>query len=163
MYRPQFVFPVSIDPCRDMRCQYSFDWTNLPALAAGIVPATWNWSLKIPMVLDQDADFFIRGIVVSPTALEIGIVDAYNNSLVDPGQGPGYDGQGLPPTMVSYVWAQTMGAGLIAEDGDNWGIYCPAGAARGLYIGNFTPLGTDEPVPVINIHGVKRFQKGACR
>lgn len=163
MYRPQFVFPVSIEPCVDLRCQYSFDRTNVPALASGSVPASWPSNWKIPLVLDQDADLFIRGIVIAPTALRIGLVDPYNNPLIDPGQGPGFDGLGLPPTMVSYVWGQTMGAGLIAEDGDNWGIYCPAGAALGLYIGNFTPLAFDEPTPIINIHGVKRFQKGACR
>lgn len=163
MYRPQFVFPVSVAPCVDMRCQYSFDSTNLPAIASGVIPPTWNWNFKIPLVLDQDADFFIRGIEIAPTALQIGIVDSFGNALIDPGQGAGYDGQGLPPTMVPYVWGQTMGAGLVAMDGDNWGIYCPAGAAIGLYIGNFTPLAVDVISPIINIHGVKRFQKGNCK
>lgn len=160
MYRPQNVFPVAVDPCEDFRCTYSFDYSNVPMLAAG-VPTTFSNTTRIPLNLDRDADFFIRGIQVSPTLLEIGLTDPWNNPLVDPGQGMGFDNDGLPPYMRSYVWAQTCGAGLVILDGDNWGIYCRAGSVLGLYVNNDTGAAQDSPV--ITIHGIKRYRKGACR
>ena len=139
---------------------YSFDATNVPSIAAGI-PKTWISSNRIPLQLDQDAPFLLRAIEVSPTLLSIGIVDPWNNPICDPGQGPGFDNNGLPPILVSYVWAQTDGAGLAILESTPWGLWLPAGAVLGVYFENDT--NATIAAPVINLHGIKRYSKGGCR
>jgi len=160
MYRPEFAYPVAEPPCEDVRCSYSFDATNVPAIAAGI-PGNWVQSNRIPLQLDQDAPFLLRGIQIAETVLRIGLVDSQNLPLVDPGQGPGFDNDGLPPALEAYVWGSTNGAGLVALDSDNWGVWFPPGAVLGLYVGN-TSGGLENP-PIITLHGVKRYSRSKCR
>ena len=135
MYRPQFVFPVSTD-CIDQKSLYSFDQTNVPLLSSGLIPTDFPGNMRIPLPLDQDADVFIRAIQISPRPLKIGLLDPYNNSLLDAGQGPGFDLDGLPQTIYPYIWGQTNGAGIVVLEGDNWGVYCRAGSSLSLYLQN---------------------------
>src|SRR5208337_4128525 len=109
MYRPQFVFPPAGKGCRDVKCHYSFDFTNSPAL--GSIPDNNSVNQKIPLILDQDADFFLRAIQVypdgnvGPTAdLQIGLLDCFNNQLLDPLV------PGNPPVLYPYLcWSSSTG------------------------------------------------------
>ena len=82
-YRPQFAFKSPSD-CEEQRCVYSFDSTNTPVLA-GVIAAGDSIS-RIPLPLDKDADFYLRGICTSdlvPAGLEIRIEDPRGHPLSD--------------------------------------------------------------------------------
>jgi hypothetical protein len=155
MYRPQFVYPDESKGCKNQRCIYSFDASNTPA---------WNGNIgagailqKIPLLLDQDADFFLRGIEVYGTLLSVGLEDAHGNSLLDPTL------PGLPPTLVPALWSSTGGAGLVALESDNWGIFCPAGGVLKAYIQNTTAAPISGTGLCINLHGIKRYSEDRCK
>lgn len=57
-YRPQFAYPPPPPGWKDEEFEYYFDVNNVPALA--IIPSN-----LIPLPLQQDAEYFIRGIQVS--------------------------------------------------------------------------------------------------
>ena len=63
MYRPQFAFKSPIG-CEEQRCVYSFDFTNTPVLTTTLAAGA-NID-RIPLRLDKDADFYLRGINTMP-------------------------------------------------------------------------------------------------
>lgn len=156
VYRPQFVYRLSDPPCQDYRTSFSFDYSNVPILASPI-PTTFNQNFRIPLVIDKDAPFLLRGIRISPTLLYVGLVDPSNNPLVDNGQNAGGLGPGLPVN----IWGGAAGFGVCPQDSDDWGVYCQPASRFGLYIANNT--GGSLAAPVITLDGVKRYRKGACR
>ena len=153
MYRPQFPYPPTPANCQDQRCTYSFDGSNTPLLSGTL--AAGGQTGRIPLLLDRDADFLIRGIQVSATTLAVGIEDAAGHQIVFP------TSLGLPPTLVSALWAQCDGGPYVALDSDNWGIYCRAGAALKAYVQN--PTTGTVAFPVITLHGIKRFKGARCK
>ena len=57
-YRPQYAYPPPPPGWRDEEFEYYFDQNNVPALA--VIPSN-----LIPLPLQQDAAYFIRGIQIS--------------------------------------------------------------------------------------------------
>lgn len=153
MYRPQFVYPPTPKGCLDQRCSYSFDQSNTPyfngTIAAGALIQ------KIPLQLDQDAAFFIRAIEVQATGLLVGLEDTHVNPLLQP------TAQGQPPTLLPALWCEPDGAGIVALETDNWGIFCPAGGVLNAYISN--PTAGPIAGPVILLHGIKRYTGEQCK
>ena len=153
MYRPQFAFPKPPAGCEDQRCLYSFDGSNTPMLSGSL---GGNLTLnKIPLLLDRDAPFLLRAIQVSATALLVGIEDPGGHTLVYP------TSLGLPPTISNPLWAQCDGGINVPLESDDWGIYCRAGSALIAYVQNGT--GGSLTLPIITLHGVKRFTGVKCR
>ena len=170
MYRPQFVYPDAygvIIPakdgkpayfCQDKRCTYSFDYTNTPSLS---VVNNNVVNLKIPLILDQDADFFLRAFQVNYSTVggvgtqlvQVGLLDCFNNQILDPLVA------GNPPVLYPYLWSESATGGIVTLDSDAWGIYCPAGGALGAYVNNQS--GATASV-IINLHGVKRYRGAQC-
>jgi len=163
MYRPQFVYPKAGPGCRDVACTYSFDVSNTPGL--GNIPNNSTVNVKIPLILDQDADFFLRGIQTlstvtfgNPFNVRLGLLDCFNNQILDPVLA------GNPPTCYQYLWSQsaaspTGGGGIVTLDSDDWGIYCPAGGALGAYVQNTS---TGVASVIINLYGIKRYRGEKC-
>lgn len=151
MYRAQFAYPEASDDCRDQTCMYSFDGSNTPYFVS--VAAGDPGTNKIPLVLDQDADFFLRAIRIPATSLRVVLEDCFLHGLVDQNAATN---QCLNPRF----WAETDGAGLVALESDNWGIWCPAGGALIAYVQN----PTNAPITglVVNLHGVKRYSRRRC-
>jgi hypothetical protein len=154
-YRPQFAFPRAPQPCEDQRCTYSFDGSNTPALV-GTLGAGLNLS-KIPLLMDTDAPFMLRGLCVPNTALQFRLEDANENPLSD-------CNNQLQGTNFQFpaLYSETDGAGLVTLDGDNWGVHLPAGSAMLLYVFNPTAGDVDLGTLFINLHGVKRYQGASC-
>lgn len=150
MYRPQFAYVQPPSTCRDQNCFYSFDGSNTPTFLS--IPANDPGTNKIPLYLDQDADFLIRAIRITPTVLRVVLEDAFLHTLLDQNA----TDQCLNPRF----WAQTEGAGLVALESDDWGIWCPAGASLIAYVQN--PTGAPVTGLVINIQGVKRYSGPRC-
>ena len=155
MYRPQFPYVQPAAPCVDQRCQYSFDSTNTPALLDNL--DTLTALSRIPLILDTDAPFFLRGITISKTDLMVRLEDCNSNPLSD---------QDNLTAIANYeypdLYGNTDGAGLVALDSDMWGAFMPAGGAVLLYVYNPTSGSVSMADLVINLHGVKRFQGGGC-
>lgn len=154
MYRPQFVYLPSPKGSNDVRVSYSFDKSNTAAFV-GTIPAGNAFSTPILLPTDQDADFLWRGIQIQETDLLIGILDPFNNQLVNP-LNPGF-----PATLLPDFWASTDGAGIVALDSDDWGMYCPKGSSWTVYVQNATNGALAGPV--ITLHGVKRYCGVKCR
>jgi hypothetical protein len=154
MYRPQFVYLPAPANSKDVQCSYSFDGSNTPALQ-GTIPPGNAYSTEIPLTLDQDADFFLRGISIGETPLLIGLLDPMRNQLVNPVL------PGNPPTLLPDLWSSTDGAGIVALECDNWGVFCPAGSSLIAYVWN----NGSAPVaaPIINLHGTKRYCGEQCK
>lgn len=154
-YRPQFAYPVANSPCEDQRCSYSFDASNTPALA-GTLAAGFSLS-KIPLLMDTDAPFYLRGFVVPVTALQFRLEDANDNPLSD-------QGNSLQGTNFQFpaLYSETDGAGIVALDSDDWGMYLPAGGAPLLYVYNPTAAPVSLAGVFINLHGVKRYPGANC-
>jgi hypothetical protein len=154
MYRPQFVYLPSPKNTKDVRVSYSFDQSNTPSFG-GTIAAGNAYSSPILLPTDQDADFFLRAIQIQSTQLLIGVLDPYNNQLVNP-LSPGY-----PATLLPDLWSSMDGAGVVAMESDNWGIYCPFGSSFTVYVQNAT--GGALAGPVITFHGIKRYCGEACK
>jgi len=154
MYRPQFVYLGSPANTRDFRCTYSFDFSNVAAFASAI-PANNAYSNPIRLPLDQDADFFLRAIQIQETALFIGLLDPFNNQLIDPLV------PGNPPTLLPDLWAVVQNSELVVLESDNWGIYCPAGSQFTVYVQN--PTAAPIAAPIISLHGIKRYCGEVCK
>jgi hypothetical protein len=154
MYRPQFVYLPEPANSKDVRCSYSFDGSNTPGLA-GMVPPGNAYSTEIPLTLDQDADFFLRGISIGETPLLVGLLDPMRNQLVNPLL------PGNPPTLLPDLWSSTDGAGIEALESDNWGVFCPAGSSLIAYVQNATAA--PVAAPIINLHGIKRYCGDSCK
>jgi len=150
MYRPQFAYPPSPAQCKDQSCVYSFDATNTPYLAS--IAAHDPGTNQIPLQLDQDADFIIRAIRIPQTSLRVLLEDCFLHAIVDSNP----NNQCLNPRF----WAETDGAGFVALESDNWGIWCPAGGILIAYVQN--PTAAPITGMVINLAGVKRYSGVRC-
>ena len=152
-YRPQFAFPNPPKTCRDQNCMYSFDGTNTPSLLS--IAAGEPGTNKIPLQLDNDADFLIRPVRMPPTALKVALEDCFLHLLVE-----------VNPVNADYqllnpeFWSESDGAGLVAWESDDWGIWCPAGGSLILYCAN--PTGAAITNFVVNLQGVKRYTGARC-
>ena len=58
------------------------------------------------------------------------------------------------------LWAATDGAGFVALDSDDWGVFCPAGGALLAYVQNPTAGSLSL---ILTIHGIKRFKDSRCK
>jgi hypothetical protein len=150
MYRPQFAYPQPPSTCRDQNCFYSFDGSNTPSFVS--VQANDPGTNKIPLTLDQDADFIIRAIRIPQTSLRVVLEDCFLHQLID--QNPANE------CLNPRFWSESDGAGLVVLESDNWGIWCPAGGSLVAYVQN----PTNAPITglVINIQGVKRYSGVRC-
>jgi hypothetical protein len=146
MYRAQFAYPPASDKCQAQRCSYSFDQTNTPALAGVAAGAVVT---KIPLVMDQDAPFFFRGITINATGLLIRLEDCFENPLLSD-----------QTYTAAALWSESDGAGVVALDSDEWGIYCPSGSTLLLYVQN--PTAAPVLNLVVTLHGEKWYMEGAC-
>lgn len=149
-YRPQFAYAAPPNSCRDQNCMYSFDGSNTPSFIS--VAANDPGTNKVPLILDQDADYLIRAIRITPSALRVVLEDCFLHILVS--QDPTNE------CLNPQFWSQSDGAGLIALESDNWGIWCPAGGVLIAYVQN----PTNAPITglVINVQGVKRYNGVRC-
>lgn len=154
MYRPQFVYLDSPPNTKDVRTSYSFDQSNVAAFQ-GTIAAGNAFSTPIALPLDQDADFFLRAVQIQATQLLVGLADLNNHPLIDPAQ------SGFPGMLIPDFWSSTDGAGIVAMESDNWGLFCPAGSSLLAYVQNSTagPLSG----PVITLHGIKRYCGDRCK
>ncbi len=153
MYRPQFPFPQAPAGCEEQRCLYSFDGSNTPMLSGNL---GGNLTLnKIPLQLDRDAPFLLRAIQVSATSLLVGLEDPGGHTLVYP------TSLGLPPLEPNALWAQCDGGPITVLESDNWGIFCRAGSVLLAYVQNTTA--GSLTLPIITLHGVKRFSGAKCQ
>jgi hypothetical protein len=157
MYRPQFPYATP-DKCVDQRCVYSFDQTNTPYLTMTLDPGQ-NFS-RIPLQLDKDADFYLRGIAIP----QIG-AGTLELRLEDPKGHPLSDIENLI-TEIDYQYAglysDPAGAGIVALDSDDFGVFCQAGSRLYLYCYNNGASGVSLTTLVINLHGVKRYSGERC-
>jgi hypothetical protein len=159
VYRPQFPY-ITPKGCTDQRCTYSFDFTNTPFLNA-VIPSLSSID-RIPLPLDKDADFYLRGI--STLSQPQGTAELMFR-LEDPSGHPLNDTDNVLQT-TNYVfpslYSQTDGAGIVALDSDDWGIYCQAGSRLYLWLWNNGGASFDLTLACFNLHGVKRYL-GGCR
>lgn len=82
-YRPQFPFSVPPDT-QDKDFVHYFDQTNTPQLNNALSLAVGATILQIPLQLEGDAPFTIRGIKVNgPANFAIRIKDSFGNYLSD--------------------------------------------------------------------------------
>ena len=81
-FRPQFVYP-HVEGTRDEEFVYFFDRTNVPNLAQPILPG--KTAPNIPLPLDPDAEFHLRGIAIyDPSGLAgFQLRDQWGNYLTD--------------------------------------------------------------------------------
>jgi hypothetical protein len=154
MYRPQFAFKSPVN-CEEQRCAYSFDQTNTPRLASILTPG--SEILYIPLELDKDADFYLRGIqTTAQAALEFRLEDPKGNPLCD-------TGNVLQESNFQYpgVYSQTNGAGIVTLDNaDDYGVFCQAGSR--LYLHLFNNGIANVGGLVVTLHGIKRYSGERC-
>lgn len=165
MYRPQFPYKTP-SGCQDQRCVYSFDSTNTPFLALTI--AAGQAFSRIPLPLDKDADFYLRGFVVSWVVFPTNIRTGIEFRLEDPNRHTLSDTDNPLPTSgaTNYefpaLYSATDGAGIVALDSDDYGVYCQQGSRLYLFVQNNGPSDIDLTALVVNLHGVKRYSGEAC-
>ena len=153
MYRPQFPYPLPPAPCEDQTCMYSYDSTNLPALAL-LAGAELR---HIPLRLDKDADFYLRAIDTQG-AVSIRLEDAAGNVLSDFGYRQQSNNYELPAE-----YSGTAGAGFVALENGMGGVFGPAGGVYVLNLYNATAATINLATFVLNLIGVKRYHEGVCR
>ena len=157
MYRPQFPYKSPAE-CEDQRCVYSFDKTNTPFLT-GTLAAGANIS-RIPLLLDKDADFYLRGfgtVNYDSLGIEFRLEDPKGHPLSDienANEQINYEFAGL--------YSCTDGAGIVALDSDDWGVYCQQGSRLYLFIFNDGANPFDLTGLIFNLHGVKRYSGDRC-
>jgi len=151
MYRPQFAYPLSPEPCEDQRCTYSFDSTNTPGLSGTLAAAAQTG--RIPLSLDLDADFYLRGISTQgPVSFR----------LTDPETNPLSDGENAAQSTnfeLPTEYSNTNGAGIVALESGAGGVFAHGSANFLLYLYNPTASGIDLTTCVVNLHGIKVYRQ----
>jgi len=158
MYRPQFAY--STPPgCRDEEFVYYFDGSNTPMLATDVSPGLVIE--HIPLVLQQDAPFYWRGVKVDlrtgggggPTQPNISIRfrDCYQNDLMD-NYIPATQ-WGFPQNPVTFNSGDYTGAPTPLESE----IYCPRGGYIEFFIN--APVLAHPSYVFVSLFGVKRFKE----
>lgn len=125
-YRPQFAYPTP-EGFQDEEFVQYFDSISNPALAT--VLAAGAEIRDIPLILDSNAEFHIRGIEVAlenNNELGIQIRDPYGNYLSD-----GY----VPAGAYSGQQLGDVGACPVALESE---IVCPPGGALSISIKNLS-------------------------
>lgn len=155
MYRPQFAYPRPTPPCEDQRCVYSFDATNLPALSGTLAAGIQTG--RIPLRLDKDAAFLLRGITIEG-AVSMRIEDTDGNPLSD-----SENAVQSSNFMLPKEYGDTSGAGIVTLESGAGGVFSPAGGNFLVYLYNATAATIDLTTVVLNLHGVKRFSGEVCK
>lgn len=160
MYRPQFAYRTPKDT-EDHRCHYSFDGSNT-AFLVGNLGAGLSTG-RIPLLMDSDADFFLRAIQLQPSlGLQIRLEDCYGNPLSDSGNNPVVAGTQRDNYVNPALYGEPDGAGIVALESDEQGVYCPRNGALNLYVTNPTAAPISLANIVVNLHGVKRYSGEKC-
>ncbi len=154
MYRPQFVYAVASSPCEDQRCTYSFDSVNIPTFTGTLAPG--QQSGRIPLRLDKDADFFLRGLS-QQGRVSIRLEDSKGNALSD-----SENRLQAQNFMLAVEYGLTGGAGFVALESGPEGVRMPAGGNFALYIFNPSNATINLSDCVVNLHGIKRYPGGLC-
>ena len=169
MYRPQFAYST-LPGCKDEDFVYFFDGSNTPFLNQSISALSIPY---IPLILDQDAPFYWRGIKIDmrthghgPTApgglhprgswpgavppnVNVKLRDCYQNDLSD-GLVPATQ-YGFPQNPVTFNGQNYTGAPVPLEPE----IYCPRG---GVILFSFeAPTLANPSYLSVTLFGVKRF------
>ncbi len=155
MYRPQFSFPLP--KCDSQRFHYAYDQSNLPTLTSTLAPGAHTG--RIPLQMDRDAAFLIRAIQQFASAyVQVRLESAYVNALSD-------SGNALEQSNYVYpaLYSECDGAGLVAIDSDDWGIYCPRGGVLNLYLNNPTAGTVNLSGIKLTLHGIKLYEDKPCR
>jgi hypothetical protein len=160
-YRPQFAY-APIPDCDEQRCAYSFDPSNLPAIA-GATLAAGAQTGRIPLKFDLDADFYVRAIVATFPGLGMRIE----------GSGPGdpwSDNENDTSLFPSSNFVQlseysSLGPfrsrfGLCNMESGLRGIFIPGGGTISLFLFNYTSAGIVLANFRLVLHGVKAYRKG---
>ena len=153
MYRPQFAYPDPPPPCQDQRCMYSFSFVNTPGLNRTL--DVGQQTGKIPLRLDKDADFYLRGITQQGDG-SIRLEDCDGNALSDSENLIESTNFELPDQ-----YSNTAGAGIVTLDSGVDGVFMPAGGNFVVYI--YNPTLSQITLPTINLHGVKRYYGAGCK
>lgn len=178
IYRPQFAC-LTPPGCRDLDFVYYFDGSNTPNLNQNISGLVIPY---IPLVLDQDAPFFWRGIKLGadretnsgtlapdPYAIpnwSVQFRDCYDNPLSDD-YVPATQ-YGFPSNPWTINNAKLTGPPALLEcssyDPENpeytgWGIYCPPGGTIQLFINVPALSGGDNHFLSVALMGVKRYKE----
>jgi hypothetical protein len=168
MYRPQFAYRTPKD-AEDHRCHFSFDATNTPFLVGNLGAGLATG--RIPLLMDSDADFFLRAIQIQDRSLifpfpssgfQVRLEDCYGNPLSDSGNSPVVAGTQRDNYVAPALFGEPDGAGLVALESDEQGVYCPRSAGLSLYVLNPTAAPISLANIIINLHGVKRYSGEKC-
>jgi hypothetical protein len=154
MFRPQFPYPLPPAPCQDQKTQYSFDSTSLPALSGNLAAGAQTG--RIPLGIDADAVFYLRGIK-SQGALSFRLEDPNGNGLSDSDNTTQRTNFEVPAE-----YGNTGGAGIVALETGADGLFVPAGGNVILYLFNGTSGAIALSTVAINLHGVKRYPDSGC-
>ncbi len=165
MYRPQFAYLPAVPPCEDQPCIYSFDKTNVPSFA-GVTLSAGAITGRIPLRLDDDADFYMRAIRMTglsgPDAF-----GAISIRLEDPGLGnplSDSDDQTLGTNYeLRLMYATCDGPllrSIVTKESGAGGVFAPAGGNFGLYLYNSSTADILLDSLSIQLIGIKRYPGG---
>lgn len=154
MYRPQFVYAATPPQFEDVDFDHYFDYFTVPLLNQKAV-AAGALILRIPLTLQSDWPFFLRGIQVkgpngTDPVVEVQFQDPYNNYLSD-------DFVPLDLTVTpDFTGLYFLDIPVEPE------IRCPQGATLWMNIKNQTSGTADLTKVRVTLSGMKRrLAKGA--
>ena len=152
MYRPQFAYST-LPGCKDEDFVYFFDGSNTPFLNQSVSALSIPY---IPLILDQDAPFYWRGIKIDmrttgavPPNVNVKLRDCYQNDLSD-GLVPATQ-YGFPQNPVTFNGQNYTGAPVPLEPE----IYCPRGGVILFFFE--APTLANSSYLSVTLFGVKRF------
>jgi len=152
MYRPQFAYST-LPGCKDEDFVYFFDGSNTPFLNQSVSALSIPY---IPLILDQDAPFYWRGIKIDmrttgavPPNVNVKLRDCYQNDLSD-GLVPATQ-YGFPQNPVTFNGQNYTGAPVPLEPE----IYCPRGGVILFFFE--APTLANPSYLSVTLFGVKRF------
>lgn len=164
MYRPQFAFSTP-EGCRDEEFTYFFDANNTPMLGTDLYTSAGLKLDNIPLVFEQDAPFYWRGIKVGMTRaaaeqpttyvfpdLWMMFQDCYLNPLSD-GLVPATQ-YGFPMNPLQFQNSLLTGPPVPLDPE----IYCPKGGYLLLFL-RTPPSLTGTALLNVTLYGVKRFKQ----
>lgn len=152
MYRPQFAYST-LPGCKDEDFVYFFDGSNTPFLNQSVSALSIPY---IPLILDQDAPFYWRGIKIDMRTtgavhpnVNVKLRDCYQNDLSD-GLVPATQ-YGFPQNPVTFNGQNYTGAPVPLEPE----IYCPRGGVILFFFE--APTLANSSYLSVTLFGVKRF------
>jgi hypothetical protein len=115
---------------------------------------------RIPLELDHDADFYLRGIQTG------GTIQGLQFRLEDPKGHPLCDTENSLQEMnyqFPGLYSEMDGAGIVTLDNaDDYGLYCQAGSRMYLYVLNGGATIINLAQFILTLHGVKRYSGDRC-